>query len=216
MTLQPPEDPYGHLLASDAEREATVETLRVAHADGRLTLEELSDRSDLAYRARTAAELSLLTRDLPAGAAAAVGWTVVAGDEPGSENYVAVFSGSERKGHWRVPRRSKAVAVFGGINLDMTEAELSAHDVHITAVAVFGGIEIVVPEGVEVQLTGLAVFGGKTAQVAAPLPGAPVVHVHCSVWFGGVEVKTRASHERTRFALRDRLSPPRLPPPPPP
>jgi hypothetical protein len=65
VTLQPPEDPYGHVLVSDAEREATVETLRVAHADGRLTFEELSDRSDLAYRARTAAELSLLTRDLP-------------------------------------------------------------------------------------------------------------------------------------------------------
>src|SRR4051794_31336815 len=96
VTLQPPEDPYGHVLASDAEREATVESLRVAHADGRLTFEELSDRSELAYRSRTAAELSLLTRDLPGGSQAApAAWTVVTGDDEVTEKYVAVFSGSE-------------------------------------------------------------------------------------------------------------------------
>jgi hypothetical protein len=191
VTLQPPEDPYGHVLASDAERESTVERLRVAHADGRITFEELNDRCEVAYRSRTAAELSLLTRDLPTGVAPAAVAYAVEGDDRRSESYVAVFSGTERKGHWRVPRRSKAVAVFGGIALDMSAAELSAREVRIDAVAVFGGIEIVVPEGVEVRLTGFALFGGKTAKVPPSAPGAAVVHVHASVVFGGLEVKTR-------------------------
>jgi len=44
--------------ASDAEREQTVATLRDASAEGRLTFEELADRTALAYRARTNAELA--------------------------------------------------------------------------------------------------------------------------------------------------------------
>jgi hypothetical protein len=197
VTLQPPEDPSAHVLASDAERESTVEALRVAHADGRITFDELTDRSEVAYRSRTAAELSVLTRDLPASTGTSHAPVAYAADrDRPSESYVAVFSGTERKGHWRVPRRSKAVAVFGGINLDMSAAELSAREVRVDAVAVFGGIEIVVPDGVEVRLTGLALFGGKTAKVPPSAPGAPVVHVRATVVFGGLEVKTRQQQLR--------------------
>jgi hypothetical protein len=52
--------------ASDAEREQIVVRLRDASAEGRLTLEELADRTALAYRARTHDELEPLTADLPA------------------------------------------------------------------------------------------------------------------------------------------------------
>ena len=52
--------------ASDAEREETVVRLREAAAEGRLTVEELSERIDAAYAATTAAELEPLTADLPA------------------------------------------------------------------------------------------------------------------------------------------------------
>ena len=47
--------------ASDAEREQTVVRLGEASADGRLTLEELAERTALAYRARTHADLEPLT-----------------------------------------------------------------------------------------------------------------------------------------------------------
>jgi hypothetical protein len=187
------DDPHGHVLASDAEREATVERLRVAVADGRLTMDELSGRSEIAYRARTAAELAAVTRDLPQPSAPAGRASVVVpgdGDGP-TDSYVAVFSGSDRRGHWRVGRRSKAVAVFGAVNLDMRSAELAAHEVHVRAVAVFGAVDIIVPAGVEVHLTGLAVFGDKSAKVASAAPGSPVVHVHCTAVFGAVNVKSR-------------------------
>jgi hypothetical protein len=57
--------------ASDAEREATAERLRVAGGDGRLEPEELEERLDAAYSARTVGELAELTRDLPQPGAAA-------------------------------------------------------------------------------------------------------------------------------------------------
>jgi hypothetical protein len=52
--------------ASDAEREHHVELLREHAAQGRLTIDELSDRLDRVYAARTRDELAVLVEDLPA------------------------------------------------------------------------------------------------------------------------------------------------------
>lgn len=51
--------------ASDQERENVVAILRDAYADGRLTLDEFSERTSAAYDARTWADLRELTGDLP-------------------------------------------------------------------------------------------------------------------------------------------------------
>jgi hypothetical protein len=203
----------GHVLASDVEREAVVERLRVAAADGRLTMEELDERSEAAYRARTTAELAVLTHDLPTHHAAARPHLPAAPADDDTERYVAVFSGADRSGSWRVPRRAQAVAVFGGVNLDMRGASFTDHDVVIDATAVFGGVSIMVPEGVEVRLTGWAVFGGKTAKVPPAPAGAPVLWVRCKVAFGGVDVRTKTGLENAMDIARQwddrrRIDPP--------
>ncbi len=54
--------------ASDAERERTATLLRDHAGAGRITPEELSDRLDVAYAARTVAELDALLADLPPAA----------------------------------------------------------------------------------------------------------------------------------------------------
>ena len=54
------------LRASDAERERTVAQLRRHAAAGRLTVEELDERSERAYTARTLSDLAALVADLPA------------------------------------------------------------------------------------------------------------------------------------------------------
>src|SRR5690348_14038560 len=60
------ETPVPAILASDAEREQTAEVLRQASVDGRLTLDEFSQRVELALAARTRADLRAITADLPA------------------------------------------------------------------------------------------------------------------------------------------------------
>jgi uncharacterized protein DUF1707/2TM domain-containing protein len=50
---------------SDAEREKLAQTLREHAAQGRLSVDELSERLDRAYAARTEGELSALIADLP-------------------------------------------------------------------------------------------------------------------------------------------------------
>jgi hypothetical protein len=52
--------------ASDAEREHHAELLREHAAQGRLTVDELDERLDRVYAARTVGELSPIVSDLPA------------------------------------------------------------------------------------------------------------------------------------------------------
>jgi hypothetical protein len=53
------------LRASDAERTETAEMLRRHHAEGRLDTDELEERIERCYAAKTRGELDALTDDLP-------------------------------------------------------------------------------------------------------------------------------------------------------
>ena len=157
--------PPGPLRASDAERERAVEILRAAAGDGRLTLEELAERVEGALVAKTRDALEPLTADLPAPArgtdAAATGtrWTV------------GIMGGGDRKGRWRIASRSTVVNVMGGADLDLRDALIDSNETVITVVSIMGGSDIIVPEGVEVELGGFALMGGNDLKVEGPRPG---------------------------------------------
>lgn len=55
----------GDVRASDADRDATVERLRRALSQGRLSLDEFDERAAAAYAATTHGDLTALIRDLP-------------------------------------------------------------------------------------------------------------------------------------------------------
>jgi hypothetical protein len=182
------------VLASDAERERVALLLRDAAGEGRLTLEELAGRVESAYGARTSRELELVTRDVPAQPLAPA---VDGGTKTSS--VVAIMSGADRSGRWRLGERCRAIAVMGGCKLDLRGAEISAPDPVIRAVSIMGGIDIVVPEGIAVEVTGLAVMGGKSARIkdVQPQPGAPRLHVRVFALMGGVSVRSKAAKRKT-------------------
>lgn len=196
--------PHAHLRASDTDRDQVVDVLRDALMSGRLSQDEHADRLEQTLQAKTLGELEPITRDLvvpgqatPVPLAAAVPATTVSNspvpiEEPAnpSESFdtmLAIFGGGERNGRWRVKRRTNAVAVFGGHDLDMTDAVFEGREVTIWAFAVFGGIDITVPEGVSVRNEGVGIFGGFGARGSDdPDPNAPVVVVKGLALFGGV------------------------------
>ncbi len=61
----------GHLLASHADREQTVDALKVAFVQGRVTKDEFEARIGQTFTARTFADLATVTADIPAGLAGA-------------------------------------------------------------------------------------------------------------------------------------------------
>ena len=177
------------LKASDAERERAVELLRTHAVDGRLTLEEFADRVDKAYAARTRDELDELGRDLPETATA----TAAVRQRKPTRRLVAVLSGLDRKGRWRLGSDTVALTFLGGVDLDLREAEIEAAESQLTLYTVLGGADIKVPEGVDLEVTGFSLLGGKDVHGGRrPVaPGAPKLTIRAFTLLGGVSVTAK-------------------------
>jgi len=186
---------------SDSDRERAADLLREAAGHGRITMDELDERLEVAYAAKTYGDLAAVTRDLPQPAQAPgtaqrapVGRI---GGTPGAKFSLAILSGARRAGRWVVPPSYVAVAVMGGVELDLREAQFSQPEVTIHAYTVMGGIEITVPEDVDVDVSGVAFMGGFDHNASGPgVPGAPRLRVLGFALMGGVEVRRKPLKER--------------------
>ncbi|MEV4839615.1 DUF1707 domain-containing protein [Nonomuraea sp. NPDC049486] len=196
----PMDSQRSHLRASDSNREQIAAVLGEAMSTGQLSHEEYSERLDKLYQAKTVGELQLLTHDLQIDQRHPVTPNLVSNpsatnSEP--ENIIAIFSGADRKGRWRVRRRTRALALFGGARFDLTNAEFEAREVEIRITAIFGGAEILIPEGMEVRCEGVGIFGGFDVHGGPDVdPSAPVLVVKGLALFGGVTGKPRPRRER--------------------
>lgn len=200
------------LRASDADRERTAEILRTACGDGRLTALELDERLDVAYAAVTLDDLSGLTADLvrggghahPAQRPQAPGRVAVREADDGTHWLVAIMGGTERSGRWRLGRRCRAISIMGGTELDLSQVEFDAHEVHLDVVSIMGGAEIRVPEHMNVRVSKFAFMGGHEVRIGTdePDPGGPVLHLHLVSVMGGAEVRRGPKRGR-----RDRRPP---------
>jgi Domain of unknown function (DUF1707)/Cell wall-active antibiotics response 4TMS YvqF len=193
--------------ASDADRERVVAVLQDAYVEGRLSASEHEERVSAVYAASTFGELVPVLADLPVPQG-----TLPLPGRPGVElvsspsvgqplsvrpdlaaradsDAVAVFGGFERRGRWVVPALLKAVCVFGGGELDFTQAQLTSQETVIKVRCVFGGLDITVPEGVLVRSSLRAIFGGHSSPDTGAPDGAPVLRIEGLAVFGGVDVR---------------------------
>jgi hypothetical protein len=173
------------LRVSDVDRESAATALREHLADGRLTLDELTERLDRIYAARTRAELDAVSADLPAAAPT---------PKPRRPRrfLVAIMSGVERSRRWRLAPSTTVVAVMGGAHLDLRGAEIEGSEASISCFAIMGGVDIVVPEGLDVEVSGFGLMGGVADEVRGdPMPGAPALRVRAFALMGGVSVRSR-------------------------
>ena len=213
---EPVPDPVADALrlrASDADRERVAGLLRDAYAEGRLSPVEHEERLAEVFRATTYAELVPVLHDLPVppgvlavpGVSQAVALTpnavpalatpgtgVVVDPsraEQGQGTAVAILSGVERTGRWVAPPSLTTVAVMGGVEMDFTDAVLTAQETTMTVFCLMGGIEITVPEGIEVRVDAVALMGGHSGPRSTPPPGSPVLRVTGLILMGGLDVK---------------------------
>jgi hypothetical protein len=101
---------------------------------------------------------------------------------------VAVFSNSVRKGRWRAGRRIHAYAIFGSVEIDLSEALFEYQQVVIKAVSVFGNVEVRVPENVSLRGTGGGVLGNfEVDTLDSADPDAPVVYIDGWAVLGNIE-----------------------------
>ena len=204
--MLPEESSFGSHRIADTDRDRVVALLRLHCTEGRITLDEFSDRVGEVYAARTGADLDEVVRDLP------VPWSAEApggGDRDPAVGrtrksvkwLVAVFGDSSRRGRFTLDDESPAVAAFGDCTPDLSEALIEGPNPLVTAVAVFGDVTVIVPDGIEVDLEGVAIFGDKrcTTGDTPPVPGSPVVLVRAFALFGDVRVRPPRAKGDRRF-----------------
>jgi hypothetical protein len=195
----------GNLPVSETDKQQVVHLLQTAFDDGRLTLDELHSRRTEAEQAQTFDDLIPLTRDLvdldeartytvsasPSSPSSSAGEPRKGdpGDESGS--LFAVFGGASRKGNWTVPAQLSLWAVFGGTEVDFTQATFTSDVVELSIVAAFGGVEVIVPEHAKIieRSTG-GMFGGAEVKHSERIdPDLPTFIVSGFFLFGGAEVR---------------------------
>jgi hypothetical protein len=185
------------LRASDADRDATVELLREAAADGRLDLDELDERLGVALSAKTVDELGPLTEDLvpeehPSFAPAPdTGPLVVKGG----------VHGVERVGGWKVPSKIVAHGGIGGVKLDFTRTQVRMREIEVEVYGEMAGVTLVVPEGWAVDSDGVdpGVGGMKNRVTAGRLPNTPLVRLVGKGGMAGVTVRHPGPWERRKL-----------------
>jgi Domain of unknown function (DUF1707)/Cell wall-active antibiotics response 4TMS YvqF len=183
-------EPDDSIRVSDAERDATVRTLGDNAAVGRLTLDELEDRASRALAAKTRGELAALTSDLPAEAGQA---------GPASPQearvrkpvrwMVAIMGGSHRRGRFRAVGSINAIAIMGGDEIDLREAEIEGGELTLNLFALMGGATIYVPDSIEVEVGGFSLMGGHEEVGSDRLrPGAPLIRIRAYSLMGGATI----------------------------
>ncbi len=179
--------PEGELRVSDSERDTTLELLSRQAAEGRLTLDELEERASQALAARTRADLATVTRDLPSETEAAGAGSASAPRKPPVRWFVAIMGGSKRRGRFRAGSQLNSLAIMGGDEIDLREAEIEGGGLTLNLYALMGGSTIYLPDSVDVEISGLSIMGGNEERGpdSRPRPGAPVVHIKTFSLMGG-------------------------------
>jgi hypothetical protein len=196
----------GGMRASDSDRERVAEALREAAAEGRLNLEELNERLDLVFAAKTYAELEPITADLPMSALdhgvrqetrqGSFGINRYGG-EASDHIAVAILGAFSRTGSWVVPPVMSAVAIMGGGELDLRDARFAERVVTIHVTAIMGGIEITVPDDARVEVNGIGIMGGFDHRAAGEgSADGPTIIINGLAFWGGVEVKRKPPKRR--------------------
>lgn len=184
--------PAPSMRASDQERDATVQRLQVAFAEGRLADVEFDERMRAALAARTHGDLDVLLTDLPSATVPAAPRPVATtpGRMPKPGRHAVAYKNSVRyAGRWRVPGTFRALIYKGSGVIDLRAAELTEPVTVIHAVAYKSDIEIIVPPGIRVEVNGFGVT--RDEEWTGDLPAdAPIVHVRAIAYKGLVETRT--------------------------
>lgn len=177
---------------TDAEREAAAERLADAAGAGRLTLREFSDRVGQVWAAEDRAEVVRATAGIelppPVGSTRTV------------STVVCVLGDQRRTGRWRLPAKVRGWALLGDIHLDLREVVCAESTVEIRVWTLLGDLELVVPDGVEVELTGFDLMGDRDLRLAPVprVPGTPLVHVTAYTVMGDVKIRSSGAEEPAR------------------
>jgi hypothetical protein len=185
-------------------REETVDRLIMNYGHGKLSREAFERRLDEALDTKSHDRLIELTQDLAlktdrqyaaqkkAELGIRVGPSTEGSGPDDAESIISIFAGNSRKGSWHVPRVIRLINVFGGTQLDFSDASFTTTTTYVTTFCLFGGVEIRVREGMRTLSKAVAIFGGVDNRAPSTSdPNAPLIVVEGIVLFGGIDIRVK-------------------------
>lgn len=170
----------------DTAKTRAQTALEHAVGEGRLTLDEFTDKVDLVLKADNQAEIDAVLGSLPAPLS-----------QPDSVRVVSrqsIFDDVRRSGRFALPTGATLFSFFGDVELDLRQAVIRDPVVELRTWTWFGDIEVTVPAGVQVEVKSGLIFGDEIIELAdvPPLPGAPRIRLKAWTTFGDVRVVSAA------------------------
>jgi hypothetical protein len=179
-----------NIRVSDADREHILQLLQKAVAQGILTLDEFTERTDRALASRTRGELNSVVIDLPG----VVRTEVAPTDEPMA---LKTRAGTvKQNGVWQVPSAITAECTMGTVHIDFSQARCAHKDVTLRLTCGSGSVLVIVPRGWLVRMEHVSTGMGNVVNKATDPadPAMPILHVHATVGMGTIKIK----HSRGR------------------
>jgi len=199
------------LRISDEERHQVAEVLRQAAGEGRIDLDELDERLEATFAAKTYADLVPITADLPAIGTKPMpvqrpASHVVAG--PAYQNSFAMMSETRRSGPWQVGAHHTSFALMGSVVLDLRQAIFASREITINASALMGSVEVIVNPQTVVVCDGMGFMGdfseSRSRTTVQATPDSPVVRVKGLAIMGSVNIKRKPLPGETQRLGRGR------------
>jgi hypothetical protein len=176
--------PRGHQRISTANKDQAITTLQTAFAEGRLDEHEFEMRMSKVMDAKTRSDLDKLLHDLE------LTGPIPSGHAKRPERSLVMFSGVEHKGRFALPAHYDATAIFGGLVLDLRQAEWEKNTCYMRISAIFGGVQILIPPGIRVLVRSKPFMGGISQNISESElhMDAPTLRIQATSIFGGIEI----------------------------
>lgn len=111
---------------------------------------------------------------------------------PPHRGAVSIWTHVKRTGDWILPRTFRAIALMGGVEIDLRNARVAAGTSTIDLRCMWGGVTIFIPDDMQVDCDVDALAAGVDVVYTVPSRAgadAPRIRIIGTVLMGGVEVK---------------------------